>query len=127
MKKSALLAVAFATCLGWMSCSSNEVNQDLQLEKNQVEVLKGKYTYVYVLYGVGGYSYNYSEDNVAEAIVERGTVKVKGLQYGTTTVTITDRLGTSSTLQIDVVQKLSEGTGYDNTVNDNSGDDGTEH
>lgn len=103
MKRIVLL---FAVLVSAVSCS-DEHQSVVTFEQEEVTLQVGKTMYTYLLDGNGEYQWTFSEEGIAEVVaIQYGTVRLKAVAAGSTVLTLTDRLGTSDDLVINVVETL---------------------
>lgn len=104
MKKSIIALTALSVMA--LSCQKEEHKSVVTFEQDEITVEAGASVYTYLLDGNGNYSWSFSEEGIAEVVtVKHGTVRIKGIAAGKTTLTLTDCKETSDMLIVNVTSK----------------------
>lgn len=110
MKKALLLAVVL-TAVSMISCRKED-SHAVRFEQDEITVnwtKQGDKHYIYLLDGNGEYTWSFDPEGIAEVKeVMYGTVTLLINSPGRTTLTLTDRLGTSDDLIINILVPADE-------------------
>ena len=105
MKKIIRLSVAIAALMLSFACQKKEQYGKVTLDVHETTIEKGGDTYVFMTDGNGEYRTTFSIEGIADIVTLRhGTIRIKGVAAGETTLTVTDRMNTSDTLHITVIE-----------------------
>lgn len=105
MNRSFILSAIIIALFHLTSCQKSVHQSSVTFEKEELTVEKGSSVYTYLLDGNGGYTWSFSNEEIAEVVsVKNGTVRIKGNNVGETVLTLTDKENTSDTLKIIVTE-----------------------
>lgn len=102
------LIFILAMMLPFTSCKEDEeIAADLKVDKNSLDIIRGKTAVINIESGNGNYTVSLSPEGIATAEIKGNTIQISATSDGQTTLTIKDAAGKCVTAIIKVVSTSS--------------------